>query len=433
MSRSLSIQSCSSQPELKEKHLKEAEEKRKKICFFGHFGLINFGNESTLQAILYHLRRRFQDADITCICTDPEAAAATYNITALPIGGINAKRPALCNPPAGLAEKVLVGILSELSGWLHAFMALKGADALIVPGTGLLSDAFGLLRWGPYNVFKLSLAAKLRRCKLLFVSVGAGPIFGALGRRLVASALSMADFRSYRDDATMKYLKGIGVRTDDDHVYPDLAFSLPDAAMPRGVSRNGRRRVVGVGLMAYAWRYSSNNPSKAIHQAYLENLVVFVKWLLDHEYDVRLLIGDICDRPVTQEFKALMKMRSLTYDEGRIIDEPISSVEQLLSQLAATDVVVATRFHNALLALVLNKPVISISFHQKCASLMAAMGLSRYCLDFNHLDSTGLIEQFCDVEENAEKVRSLIGRKNRAFRIALDEQYTVIFSNFLRG
>jgi len=64
-------------------------------------------------------------------------------------------------------------------------MALKGADTLIVPGTGLLSDAFGLFRWGPYNVLKWSLAAKVRRCKLLFVSVGAGPLYGALGRRLV--------------------------------------------------------------------------------------------------------------------------------------------------------------------------------------------------------------------------------------------------------
>ena len=99
------------------------------------------------------------------------------------------------------------------------------------------------------------------------------------------------------------------------------------------------------------------------------------KWLLDHEYGVRLLIGDICDKPVTQEFKALMKVRSPAYDEGRIVDEPVSSVEQLLSQLEATDVVVATRFHNALLALMLNKPVICISFHQKCTSWMGAMGL----------------------------------------------------------
>src|ERR1700731_4051729 len=33
---------------------------------------------------------------------------------------------------------------------------------------------------------------------------------GALGNWLVKSALSLGDFRSYRDNSTMQYLKGIG-------------------------------------------------------------------------------------------------------------------------------------------------------------------------------------------------------------------------------
>ena len=404
---------------------------RPKIFFFGNFGQINFGNEATLQAILYHVRRRLPDAEITCICTDPEAAAATYGIAAVPISSAVVKPRAPGNPLARLAQKAVIGIPNEFCAWFKAFMTLKGADALIVPGTGLLSDAFGLFNWGPYNVFKWSLAAKLRRCKLLFVSVGAGPIYGAPGRWLVKSALSMADFRSYRDDATMEYLKGIGVRTENDHVYPDLAFSLPEVKMPREVPPEGRRRVVGVGVMAYAWRYGSDNPSKAAHLAYLENLVVFAEWLLDHEYDVRLLIGDICDAPVTQEFKALMKARPSAYDEGRIVDEPVSSVEQLLSQLAATDVVAATRFHNALLALMLDKPVICISFHQKCTSLMVAMGLSPYCLDYNHFDSGGLIERFGDLEKNSERLKVMVSQKTEGLRKALEEQYASILGNLL--
>ena len=61
------------------------EVKRKKIAFFGHFDSTNFGNESTLQAILYHLRRFQPDAEVTCICTGPEATAATHHIEAIPL------------------------------------------------------------------------------------------------------------------------------------------------------------------------------------------------------------------------------------------------------------------------------------------------------------------------------------------------------------
>ena len=101
----------------------------------------------------------------------------------------------------------------------------------------------------------------------------------------------------------------------------------------------------------------------------------------------------------------LLRERLSECDEARIIDEPICSVEDLLSQIAATDIVVATRFHNVLLALLCDKPVISISFHHKCDSLMSAMGLSEYCLDINDLKADQLIEKFCDLENNADRIK----------------------------
>jgi len=99
----------------------------------------------------------------------------------------------------------------------------------------------------------------------------------------------------------------------------------------------------------------------------------------------------------------------------------------LLPQIAATDMVVATRFHNIILALLLNKPVISISFHHKCTSLMEEMGLSDYWQDINHMDAGRLIEQFRDLEKNADKLKPVIRQKVEQSRKALDEQYSLIF------
>jgi polysaccharide pyruvyl transferase WcaK-like protein len=72
--------------------------------------------------------------------------------------------------------------------------------------------------------------------------------------------------------------------------------------------------------------------------------------------------------------------------------------------------------------------VIAISFHHKCASLMEQMGLAEYCHDINHIDADRLIQQFQDVERNAEKLKPLIRQKVEQFRTALDEQYNLIFS-----
>jgi polysaccharide pyruvyl transferase WcaK-like protein len=402
--------------------------KRKKICCLGNFGTGNLGNESTLQAILYNLRQHLPDAEVNCICTGPEATITTHNIAALPISKVYVKFWAPSSSLARLARKVFIGIPSEFYRWLEAFSTLKGTDMLIVPGTGLLTDAWGLFGCGPYNLFKWSLIAKLCRCKLLFISVGAGPIHSALGRWLTKSTLSLADFRSYRDKSSKEYLNAIGFPTNGDAIYPDLAFGLPEAVIPSDDIPKRRRPVVGLGLMVCSSMYGYDQPSNAVYQGYLENLVIFVRWLLDHEYDVRFLIGEFSDRPVIRKFRELLKERSLVYDEARIIEETVFSVEQLLSQLASTDLVVATRFHNVVLALLLNKPVIAISFHHKCVSLMSEMGLSEYSQDISHLSADRLIEQFCNLEKNTEKLRPMIRQKTRKFRDALDEQYEFIFN-----
>jgi polysaccharide pyruvyl transferase WcaK-like protein len=411
-----------------EENMRECKRNRKRISFFGHFGKYNFGNESTLQAILYNLHRHLPDAEITCICTGPEDAARIHEIKSIPISGTVIKPWAVSNPLVRLTRKVLIGIPSELSRWLKAFWTLKDMNMLIIPGTGLLTDAYGFFHWGPYNMFKWSLVAKLCRCKLLFVSVGAGPVYTSLGRWFIKSALALADYRSYRDHSTMKYLKGIGIPTNTDRIYPDLAFSLPEPVIPHFEVHIKRRSVVGLGVMEYAGKYSVSNPSNGIYCAYLENLVDFGSWLLAHEYDVRLLIGDICDRPVKQQFMDLLKERKITYHETSIIDEPVSSVEQLLIQIATCDLVVATRFHNILFALVLGKPVMSIAFHHKCLSLMNMIGLSEYSHDINDLRADKLIERFRALEQDAENLRSMIKGKAGQLRKSLDEQYRLIFN-----
>ena len=401
---------------------------QRKISFFGHFGAANFGNEITLQTILHHLRRRWPEAKATCICTGSEALGATRKIETVPISRVYVKYRRHRTRLARLLRRVFIGVPIELRRWFDAFKTLKGTDMLIIPGTGLLTDAYGLSEWGPYNLFKWCLIAKLRRSEVLFVSVGAGPLYSTLGRYFVKWALAMADFRSYRDDASMACLKGIGFQTNGDRVFPDLVFSLPEIAIPHEEKRGGRP-VVGLGVMQYAGKYSVEKPSNGIYLKYLDDLVTFARWLLAHDYDIRLLIGDVSDGSVSKEFKSLLKASFEAYDEKRIIDQPALTVEELLPQIAATDVVVATRFHNVLLALVLNKPVIAISFHHKCASLMSDMGLTEYCHDINHMDAARLIEQFQRVESNAEKLKPVVRQRVEQSRKALDEQYKLIFDN----
>ena len=129
---------------------------------------------------------------------------------------------------------------------------------------------------------------------MLFVSVGAGPIDRALGRVLVKATLSLADYRSYRDAASRDRLRAIGFQTKRDPVYPDLVFGLAGStAVERPQARAERmRRVVGLGLMVYDGQVQRRRSPPETYTAYLESLAQLRGWLLEHDYDIRLLLGD---------------------------------------------------------------------------------------------------------------------------------------------
>jgi len=396
-----------------------------KISFFGHFGTGNPGNEGTLLAIVSRLRLLFPNCEFCCVCSYPDNVVATLGINAVP-HTVRSVRIWDRQVPLGRRLRMAVrGLSEEPREYVRAWRTLNGTDMFIVPGTGLITDAYRLAGWGPYGVFKWSLVARLRGCQVMFVSVGVGPVRSAPGRFLVRAALSLASYRSYRDPQSKEVVEGVGLRTRDDRIYPDLVFGLSPSLQSTAPTRAGRP-VVGLGLMEYAGKYSVANPQAGTYERYLESLAVFVGWLLDHEYDVKLLLGD-ADTFVVDDFRRVLQERFASRTTGRVTDRPIDSVEELLSQISETDFVVATRFHNMVMSLLLDKPAIAISFHNKCSSLMSEMGLSEYCHDINRIDANALIEQFQALVQNADDVRQAISHRVETARRALDEQYELLF------
>jgi polysaccharide pyruvyl transferase WcaK-like protein len=387
------------------------------------FGVGNLGNEATLQAMLHNVQRFLPNAEVTCICAGPEATAQDYSIPAYLIREF--PLPPLNSRILRLLRKVFVAIPLELSRWLMVARRLKSTDMLVMTGTGMLSD-IGIRPLGlHYDILRWSVVAKLCRCKLTFVSVGAGPIRHPLSRFFVKAALGMANYRSFRDSFSRTYVEGLGISTRN-KLYPDLAFSLPNDVATHDCTSDGRRPVIGVGLITNELRRDTLEKDDAMYRDYIINITSFVGWLVANKYIVRLLIGDVeYDRRARQDLKSSLERSGLMGPD--IIDEPAQSAGELLSQLAGTDIVVASRFHNVLLALMLNKPVIAISFHEKVDSLMRAMGLTRFCHDIEHINVDALIEQLAFVEEHIENIRCDLDRTTNVYRTALDEQYEAIF------
>lgn len=409
---------------------------RVRIAVFGTFGVGNLGNECTLQATLYNIRRFVPGAEITCICSDRNEAAADYGIKtfsiryAVPVDRLLGTPPQSRNALVKVLRK-LVRLSTAPYRWYKAVDILKDQDALLILGLGMLGD-FGISAFDlHYDILGWCLVAKLCRCKVKFVSVGVGPIRDRVSRFLVKTALALGDYRSYRDTFSKEYTESIGLNTKNDHVYPDLAFSLPKPALSAG--RNGRlRTVIGVGLIPYYGRRGrSEGGDDRIYRKYVASLAGLICMLVDRGYLVRLIIGDArYDHEIRADLRASLKTRGERYLDERLIDEPAASVSELLSQLAITDLVVASRFHNLLLSIMLGTPVVALSYHEKVTSLMSEFGLSEFCHDIEHFDFDKVISQIIRLERDEEGIgrRALIEMQAKECRKALDEQYQSVFA-----
>jgi polysaccharide pyruvyl transferase WcaK-like protein/SAM-dependent methyltransferase len=301
---------------------------------------------------------------------------------------------------------------------------------LIVAGTGIIADYLcGPLGW-PYDIFKLSTLAALCRTKLVFLSVGVGPIHHPLSRWFFKRSLALAHYRSYRDEASKQYLQKIGFDTNGDPVYPDVAFGLSQANMVSGVVA-GQTRIVGLGLKDYG---STDRLEPKAFREYLDTMGAFVSCLQRQGFGVRLLIGDVhYDTWVIEEFLNLLKSRNITTDAPLLIAEPAVTVKQLLHQVGECEIVISARYHNLVMALLQNKPTIALSDHAKLDSLLNDFGLAQYLLPLSNLSPDVLIARFRQLESDINRLRSYIAVELAQYRRAVDAQFATLFDTPARS
>jgi polysaccharide pyruvyl transferase WcaK-like protein len=406
---------------------------REHISLFGNFGTLNIGNEYTLQAIILNIREYRPRAEIHCICSNPEDVEARHGIPAYPIS-LRHRRTTVQGEAArprlnlvSILRGVFLRFIGELRDLFRIRQILKDQDMLIMTGTGMLADImegpFGL----PYEIFKWILIAKCGRVRVLFVSVGVGPLRYRLGRWFAKWSLCAADYVGFRDVGCRAYMADLGFHKSS-HVFPDLAFSLPPSLFPIPSLMAPGKPVIGVGLYDYCGRGAGSPAARQSYRDYLTKIGDFIAWLVARGYPVRILIGDIAyDSAVRDDLRRSLQERGIDASQHRILDEPILAISDLLRQIGSTDIVVASRFHNLILSLILAKPVIAISYHDKIDRLMADVGLLKYCVDISDFNVSGLIDRIADIHGHVHDIPQGIREKTSAYRQALGEQYRLIF------
>lgn len=401
--------------------------RRKKIRFWGNFGTRNLGNECTLQAIIHNARRFRPDAELSCICPEPQDVRRRHGIEATPLLDDSTPSPGGRRTRLARALRKLTRLPREIGAFVSGVRTLRGTDRLIIAGTGILSDtgegAFGL----PFLLLRWTLAARLAGCPVHLVGAGVEGIAHPVSRFFIATALRAAKYRSYRDRLSRDRLVGQGFAfAENDPVFPDLAFSLPPELVKVQAPVPGRPLTIAVGI--YGYHHVQEENGRPAYGRYLDKLTLLISRLVEAGHAVRIVIGDLAyDEDVRGDVRA--RLTAAGVPSASVADEAAQTVEQLLGQLTEVDFVVATRFHNVLLSLMLGKPVVSLSYDAKNDALMAEMGLERFCEPVETFEASRVLELLDEARAERDELRKGILATGARFREELERQSRLVFGS----
>jgi polysaccharide pyruvyl transferase WcaK-like protein len=420
----------------------------------------NLGDGAIQEAVIANIRARYPCARIHGFTLNPEATTKLHGIpcsalTALPVPYYFLPKSEISsagsipNPNSSRAIRSAKDFVKRISplyrilrfvrgiALVAAYLPseyrfirnirdqLKAFDLLIVSGGGQLDDYWGG-PWGhPYTLFKFALAARAAGIRYMFMSVGACSLESPLTVLFLKTALRLAAYRSYRDAQSKALLNRMNF-TVQDSVIPDLAFSY---SIPRQLltpTTPTSNNVVGISPIAYLAPHSWPESNLPTHSHYIATLIDFVSFLVQHGYRPVLYNTDATDKPVLQQ---MMDIFAKSKTSNSIVRARlVKTTDELISLMSEVDFVVASRLHGVILAHVMHKPVLAISYDKKVTTHMRDQDQCENCLDIHNITLDPLINSFLALKLNKEAVVTTIARKMAEYRRVLTDQYDKVLN-----
>jgi polysaccharide pyruvyl transferase WcaK-like protein len=413
----------------------------------------NLGDAAIVSATLDAIRARVPDAELFAITYNPDDTQRRHDVPAFRLSAprydrADSRRAALAAAEgngdpgprsllAGARERTyrvrhfLANVRNELRHSGDAIRLARNSDLLIVAGGGQLDDFWGGAWAHPFNLFKWACAARLARTPIVMLSLGYGSDRSRLSRLFLCAAVRLSAYRSFRDPHTASIVRErLGVR--DAAVVPDLALGL-DIRQADPADGAGKL-VVGVSPIAFADPRAWPMKDAAQYDRYLSVLAQFVDWLGGQGHRLILFCTDNMDVHSLRDLqgRCTSKVACLASDADR--PEPYyKGVDELVTQLARADLVVASRLHGVILAHRLAKPVLAVSYDWKVDAHMAQVGEAENVLDIRALTATALIEGFQRLAGRRAETEQRLRRTAAAYTQQIEAQFDLVASRFLSG
>ncbi len=422
------------------------------LAVWGHFGGANLGDELVVGVILDAIRRKRPDDAVLAVSIAPWDTERRHGVHTLPLNprlGRDPDRPrGTSSGPTQvrLLEKLArrvpgvrrvrasfrtsVRAACELPFIVRTHRQLREIDALVVAGSGQLLDKWQGPWWHPYTTFRWALLARIAGVKMLYPSIGAGPIDHRLSRFMFRKSLEWASFVSVRDRYSADVLRAIGV-TRELPVCPDMGWAFEFEAAARGPRRRGESVVVGVNPMSHEDPRYWPQGDAVRYEAYVARLARFVGKLLEAGEHVLLFSSQSrADANVAADVRRLLSEQGLG-DHAALESaiEGATGVEDLMRVISRCDYVIAGRFHSVLAPMALGIPTIGLAYHEKTCELLRGVGRPERCFDIDQFDVSDLMAAFLRLRaEDDEDERAALRAAAARQRSAVERQFDELFA-----
>jgi colanic acid/amylovoran biosynthesis protein len=388
---------------------------------------LNAGDAAILHGELRMLRSVFGDSlAVTVADDDPVAARRLYpgiEFTA----GFNTRRPAwgpawwsrlsrsvrrrrtalavwLLGRAPRLAER-----LFDANGRAHLDQ-MRAADAVLATGGTYFVEHYPIRT----RAHELMAAHALGR-PVYLLTQSLGPFLHRNNRRLMARALRGVERVFVRDERSRGNLVGLSVPEDRVVVCPDAAFALADEA-PRRRAHTGPLRIA---VSVREWKHFRTRPAAEGRGAYRAAVAAVVGRLAAQGAEVSFV--STCQGVAEYWTDDARFARSLV-DEllpdapGIQVDGAFRSPSELVEHLRNFDLVIATRMHAAILALVAGVPVVPIAYEFKMTELFASLGMPWLVEDIETITAARLDERVTGALARLDGLRAEIEHTVPALR-----------------
>lgn len=256
----------------------------------------------------------------------------------------------------------------------------------------------------PVQVVQVLLAKMLRK-PVMICAPSMGPFRRT--RWICKHTLDKVDVITLREEVSKKMLAKlklsnplICVTADCGVLQRPVSAEVVEKLTPEEIDKRGKCPLVGITVYPAMQGYTNY----AIYKRTMAQIADYVI----NELNAKVLFvpqwyEPFSDIPLIKEVISLMHFKDATY----VIPEHYSA-DQMHGIFGEMDLLIATRYHSAVLASTLNVPCILIAYEHKAKGFMHMLGLDEFLLDVGELDLKNLIKKVKTTWVKRDQIKSIL-------------------------